>query len=217
MTTRATHPTAQALLGWMQANPARLRYRLDTAAAGGGDLSPMGDPSIVAHLAFVADAVAATAAPGHEEELRVFAAGAMDDLWRARERAEENMVAVGEAHALEARLQFGDGAGADPANREVVDRRVRVIGWTFLFLDELQEATGDSGLADRARDWMTAHPGVLADTIFTMDRRAKEAERARGGEDAISDPAVVNRIGQAAALQGNVRFLVEAIAATAKR
>ncbi|MGB1711370.1 MAG: hypothetical protein ACPHP1_02215 [Miltoncostaeaceae bacterium] len=50
-----------------------------------------------------------------------------------------------------------------------------------------------------------------------MDRRAKEAERARGGEDAISDPAVVNRIGQAAALQGNVRFLVEAIAATAKR
>lgn len=64
---------------------------------------------------------------------------------------------------------------------------------------------------------MTAHQGILADTIFTMDRRAKEAERARGGEDAISDPAVVNRIGQAAALQGNVRFLVEAIAATAKR
>ena len=217
MTTRATHPTAQALLGWMQANPGRLRSRLDIAAAGGGDLSPMGDPSIVAHLAFVADAVAATAAPGREEALRAFATGAMEEMWREQAQAEENMVAVGEAHALEARLQFGDGAGADPSNREVLNRRVRAIGWTQLFLDCLEEATGDSGLAGRARDWMTAHQGVLADTIFTMDRRAKEAERARGGEDAISDPAVVNRIGQAAALQGNVRFLVEAIAAAANR
>ena len=217
MTTRATHPTAQALLGWMQANPGRLRARLDAAAAGGGDLSPMGDLSIVAHLAFVADAVAATAAPAREEALRAFAAGAMEDMWRERAQAEENMVAVGEAHALEARLQFGDGAGADPANREVLSRRVRVIGWTHLFLDCLEEATGDPGLSGRAREWMTAHQGTLADTIFTMDRRPKEAERARGGEDAISDPAVVNRIGQAAALQGNVRFLVEAIAATAKR
>ena len=109
MTTRATHPTAQALLGWMQANPGRLRARLDAAAAGGGDLSPMGDLSIVAHLAFVADAVAATAAPAREEALRAFAAGAMEDMWRERAQAEENMVAVGEAHALEARLQFGDG------------------------------------------------------------------------------------------------------------
>jgi len=214
--TRATHPTAQALLGWMQAHPGRLRSRLDTAAAGGGDLSPMGDPSIVAHLAFVADAVAATAAPARQEALRAFAAGAMEEMWRGRARAEEHMVAVGEAHALEARLQFGDGAGADPANREVVSRRVRVTGWTHLFLDRLEEATGDPGLAGRARDWMTEHQGLLADTIFTMDRRAKEAERARGGEDAISDPVVVNRIGQAAALQGNMRFLVEAVAASSR-
>ena len=54
----------------------------------------------------------------------------------------------------------------------------------------------------------------LADTIFAMDRRAKEAEIARGGPDAVADPAVVNRIGQAAMLQAHTRFLVEALAAT---
>ena len=52
----------------------------------------------------------------------------------------------------------------------------------------------------------------LADTIFAMDRRAKEGEMARGGPDAVANPEVVNRIGQAAMLQAHTRFLVEALA-----
>jgi hypothetical protein len=60
---------------------------------------------------------------------------------------------------------------------------------------------------------MSDHQTLLADTIFAFDRRAKQAELARGGPDAIADPAVVNRIGQAATLQGSMRFLVEALAA----
>ncbi len=47
-----------------------------------------------------------------------------------------------------------------------------------------------------------------------MDRRAKEAEIARRGPQAVDDAALVNQIGQAAMLQAHVRFLVEAIATT---
>ncbi len=201
----------------MQANPARLRALLDKGAAAGGDLSPVGDPAIVAHLAFVAEAVAALAAPAREAHLRAFADGAPGWLAQHAADAGSEMERVGEAHALEASLQFGDAAGADPSNRTVIDRRVRMIAWTHVFLDGLEVATGDTGLATRAREWMADHQGVLADTIFTMDRRAKEAAVVRGGPDAIADRDVVNRIGQAAVMQAHMRFLVEAIASGARR
>jgi hypothetical protein len=54
----------------------------------------------------------------------------------------------------------------------------------------------------------------LADTIFAMDRRAKEREIARDGPDAVASPEVVNRIGQAAVVQAHARFLVEGLAAS---
>jgi hypothetical protein len=54
----------------------------------------------------------------------------------------------------------------------------------------------------------------LADTIFAMDRRAKQAELDRGGRESLGDPAVVDRIGQAAMLQAYIRFLVEALSET---
>ena len=59
-----------------------------------------------------------------------------------------------------------------------------------------------------------ARQTMLADAIFAMDKRAKQAEISRGGPDAVADPDVVNRIGQAAALQAHTRFLVEALADT---
>jgi hypothetical protein len=46
----------------------------------------------------------------------------------------------------------------------------------------------------------------LADTIFAMDRAAKEGEIARGGPDAVARSEVVNRIGQAAMVQAHTRF-----------
>jgi hypothetical protein len=61
---------------------------------------------------------------------------------------------------------------------------------------------------------MADHQTLLADTIFAMDRRAKELEISRGGPDAVADAKVVNRIGQAAALHAHTRFLVDALAAT---
>ncbi|MDH3227151.1 MAG: hypothetical protein OEM67_08710, partial [Thermoleophilia bacterium] len=54
----------------------------------------------------------------------------------------------------------------------------------------------------------------LANLIFTMDRQAKEAERSRAGEQAISDPDAVNRIGQAATVRAHSRLLVEALGET---
>jgi len=96
----------------------------------------------------------------------------------------------------------------------VLDRRVRVAAWTRVFLAALDEARAPAPpAAPAALEWMAAHQTQLADTIFAMDRRAKEGEMARGGADAVASPEVVNRIGQAAMLQAHTRFLVEGLAA----
>ena len=76
-----------------------------------------------------------------------------------------------------------------------------------------QPAEPSTPAAPAALEWMAAHQAQLADTIFAMDRRAKQAELDRGGPDAIASPEVVNRIGQAAMVQAHARFLVEALAA----
>ena len=95
----------------------------------------------------------------------------------------------------------------------MVDRRMRIAAWTRVFLDALDEARGASRRSATAvLAWMGERQTQLADTIFAMDRRAKEGEIARGGPDAVANPEVVNRIGQAAMLQAHTRFLVEALA-----
>jgi hypothetical protein len=99
------------------------------------------------------------------------------------------------------------------AIRAMVDRRLRIGAWTRVFLAELDAARSPAApVADAVLAWMGDRQTQLADTIFAMDRRAKEAEHERGGPDAIADTAVVNRIGQAAMLQAHTRFLVEALA-----
>ncbi|HSJ73046.1 MAG TPA: hypothetical protein VK904_01920 [Miltoncostaeaceae bacterium] len=214
MTTRATHPAAQWMLGWMQANPARLRELLDAEAAGAEDLGPAGDPAVRAHLRFVSEALAATAAPAAAAGLEGFARDLPGVLAAREDRVDEEMRRVGEAHAFEAELQFGEGSGEDPAMPGLLDRRVRVAAWTRVFLDALDEARAPATPAAPAvLEWMAGHQDQLADTIFAMDRRAKRAELDRGGPDAIASPEVVNRIGQAATVQAHARFLVEALAA----
>ncbi len=96
----------------------------------------------------------------------------------------------------------------------MVDRRMRIAAWTRVFLDALDEARAGraAGRRRRCSTWMGERQAQLADTIFAMDRRAKEGEMARGGPDAVANPEVVNRIGQAAMLQAHTRFLVEALA-----
>ena len=59
---------------WMQTHPERLRALLDREADGQEDLAPAGDPAVRAHLAFVAEALAANAAPASADALGRFAA-----------------------------------------------------------------------------------------------------------------------------------------------
>lgn len=211
----APHPTARGLLVWMQSHPGRLRELLAREAEGSDDLAPAGDPAVRAHLAFVAEALAATAAPAAAPRLEAFAAG-LPALLRAREGdVDAEMRTVGEAHAFEVDLQFGAEARDDPGMRETLDRRVRIAAWTRVFLDGLDRVReGREPVAPRALAWMGERQTRLADTIFAMDRRAKQGEMERGGPDAVASPEVVNRIGQAAMLQAHSRFLVEALAET---
>jgi hypothetical protein len=200
----------------MQLNGAWLRALLeDEARAAGpdGDLAPAGDPAIRAHLRFVAAALAGTASEGARPRLEAFATGLGDRLEEAGPALDAELQLVGDGAAFEARVQFGEGAAEDPAMGPMLERRVRVQAWTRVFLAALDEAVG-GGVADAANTWMAGRQKQLADTIFAMDRRAKQAEIDRGGADAVADPATVNRIGQATMLQAHTRFLVEALAAT---
>lgn len=210
----APHPVARGLLAWMQAHAGRLRDLLDEEARGADDLAPAGDPAVRAHLRLVAEALAANAAPGAEDALGAFAAG-LPGLLAAREGdVDERMRRVGESHAFEVGLQFGAVARDDPAMSGMLDRRVRIAGWTRVFLEALDDARGGVPVADAVLAWMAERQDLLADTIFAMDRRAKQAEIDRGGPDAVASPEVVNRIGQAAMLQAHTRFLVEGLAAS---
>src|SRR5262245_35120995 len=215
MAARATDPIAQALLGWMQLNPALLRGFLADEAEGAADLSPAGDPAIRAHLRFVAAALADTAHGGLRPPLEAFSDGLKGDLTARLDAVDQELALVGEATAHELGLQFGDSAPDDPSLRAMVDRRLRIAAWHRVFLRALDEALGpERAAADSALLWMADRQTLLADTIFAMDKRAKQAEIARGGPDAVANPEVVNQIGQAAALQAHTRFLVEALAAT---
>lgn len=197
----------------MQTSPARLRELLDREGSGSDDLAPAGDPAVRAHLTFVAEALAANAAPAAAPALEAFASGLPELLAAREQRVDEEIRRGGEAAAFEVDLQFGDEAADDPSVHAMVDRRVRIGAWTRVFLAELDAARAPAApIAERALAWMGERQVQLADTIFAMDRRAKEAELARGGPDAIADTDVVNRIGQAAMLQAHTRFLVEAIA-----
>ncbi len=210
----APHPTARGLLVWMQSDPGRLRELLDREARGGGDLAPAGDPAVRAHLGFVAEALAANAAPAAAAALEAFAAELPAILATREDAVDAEMGRVGEAHAFEVDLQFGAEAQDDPGMRAMLDRRVRVAAWTRVFLTSLDEArTGQRPIADAVLAWMGERQVQLADTIFAMDRRAKQGEIDRGGPDAVASPDVVNRIGQAAMLQAHTRFLVEGLAA----
>jgi hypothetical protein len=210
-------PGARALLVWMQANPSRLRDLLAQEAAhaaADGDLGPAGDPSIRAHLRFVAEALAAHAAPGRRDAAEAFAVAAGDRL-RGSDLLAEEIERVGEAHAFEVSRQFGMDAGEDPAMRAVIERRVRMGAWLRVFLREIDRAgVVPAGVAPAAMEWMADNQTRLADTIFAMDRAAKQAELERGGPDAIAATDAVNRIGQAATVQAHMRFLVEAVART---
>ncbi len=213
--TTAPHPSARGLLVWMQSHPERLPELLAREADGSDDLSPAGDAAVRAHLALVAEALAANASPASLDALAAFADGVPATLREREPLVDEQITRVGEATAFELDLQFGDEVADDPGIHQMVDRRIRIAAWTRVFLDALDEARGDEPpVATAVLEWMGDRQTQLADTIFAMDRRAKEGEIARGGPDAVANPEVVNRIGQAAMLHAHTRFLVEGLAAS---
>ncbi len=175
------HPNSQAMLAWMGTHSERLRELLEAEAEiADGDLAPMGDASIRAHLRFVAETLSAHAAPGD-----VGVASFGDRLSTLLDEREDfyvqQLAALGEAHAFEAEKQFGDVAQEDPANHQVIERRVRMGAWLRVFLDALDEERDGVAVAEPVNEWMSDRQTELANLIFTMDRQAKEAERARGG------------------------------------
>jgi len=204
---------ARGLLVWMQTNGPRLQALMAQEAARADDLSPAGDAAVRAQLRFVADALAANAGPGRAEALAGFRDRLPSALDGAAERVGELSELLGEATALEVGLQFADASPDDPGLVAMLARRVRVDAWMRLFLERYDAAQPDRPpAAPAALAWMAEHQTHLADTIFAMDRRAKQHELERGGPDAIADVETVNRIGQATMLQSHVRFLVEALA-----
>lgn len=200
---------ARPILVWMSGNRERLAAIASEEVGPDGDPAPEGDAAIRAHLRFVAEALGATAdpdAPG----LTTFAASAGTAL--DPERWATYAAELGEAHAHEAEAQFGEDAGEDPVNREVIDRRVRINAWIRLFLDTLDEARSPAEpWAPAANAWMHQEQDRLANMIFAMDRRAKQTEIERGNQAAIDDPDTSNTIGRAAMVHAHMRFLVEAI------
>jgi len=160
----------------------------------------------------VAEALAANAGPGQADALRELSDGLPGRLDDAGGRLAEIEEPLADAHAFEAGKQFGRVAEDDPGLAGTLERRIRVDAWQRWFLERLDEALPGRDISASATAWLAANQVRLADTIFAMDRAAKTAEIARGGPDAVADPGVVNRIGQAAMLQGHVRMLVEAIA-----
>lgn len=209
--TRPLGPEARELLAWMQEHAARLRRLLEEEAEGADDLSPAGAPAIRAHLRFVAEALASALPPEVAPAVRTLAADLPVRL--GEEEVEAEMHAVQAAVVSEAAIQFGASAGDDPSLQPHLDRTVRIEAWGRAFLRALDDALPpDMALADRAIAWMADNQVRLANTIFAMDRRAKQGEVARGGADAIASADSVNRIGHAVVLQARTRFLVEAIA-----
>ena len=208
----APHPTARGLLVWMQQHHTRLVELLGAEAHEVGDIDPAGDAAIRAHLRFVAEALAANAAPGQAEELSAFADELPARMDRAAAGLDEVFEQLEDATAFEVESQFGD-LSEDTAFVGVIERRLRVDQAIQAFLEAFDQARPtQTPIRAATLAWWKEHARRLAHTIFTMDRAAKQRELDRGGADAIANPDVVNRIGQAAMLQGHIKFLVEGIA-----
>lgn len=210
------HPNARAVLAWMGQRMLRLQELVAEELARPGeeqDHSPASDAAIRAHLRFVAEGIAAHASPARVDALEAFASEVGDAMSADVDALEAELTPVGEATVFELEKQFGSGISEDEQMHATAGRRVRLAGWTNLFLARLDDAL-DASVKAPALEWMGERQGHLANTIFAMDRRAKELEIERTGPDAVDDVDVANRLGQAAMLQAHSRFLVEALVVT---
>jgi hypothetical protein len=205
---------AAAALAWMREHGGLLRDLVTQEQGDEPHPAPAGDAAIRAQLRFLAAALEATAEP----ELAAALAGFGDDLprWFAdnTDLYDEHIARGVGAIALEEHLQFGVRPGSDPSLDAGLERRVRIGGWLRIFLLGLEVRLGPSadGLEGETLAWMGSRQRELARLIFSLDRHSKASARASAG--GAVDLETQDAIGQAAVVQGHVRQLVEALAAT---
>lgn len=201
-------------LAWMREHGDLLRRFV--AEEADGDDAPAGDPAIRAHLRLAIAGLEATAAPALAARL----AGLADDLpaWfdEQRELYEHHLDTGEGAIALEEHLQYGVRPGVDPSLDAGLHRRLRIGGWVRLTLLAVEVRLGPAadGLAAQALAWIGGRQRELSLLILTLDREAKAQAAQRAGAGAATDLAIQDEIGQAATVQGNVRMMVEALAAS---
>jgi len=208
----AAEDQATATLGWMRDHGDLLREIVREDLAEAEDLTPGGDPNIRAHLRFVATALRETLPPPVSDGLEGFAEGLQTWFDESLPLFDAHLETGVGAIALEEHLQFGTLPGADPSLDAGLERRVRIGGWIRVFLLGMEAHLGPSadGLGDQVLAYMGARQRELARLIFSLDLQAKNAAREAAGGGV--DVEVQDQIGQAAAVQGHMRLLVEAIA-----
>ena len=219
MEDRASDPErldVAAVLAWMQAHPDLLRTLLDEEAEEGGeaDTGPAGDAAIRAHLRFLAAALEETA----PLPLAYALSGLFEELpaWfvDARGLYEQHLEMAAGAIALEEHLQFRTSPGTDPSLDASLDRRARLGAWTRLFLLAVEERLGPGadGLTEAALSWMAANQRTLLGYVMALDRRGRTSLSARMGP--LADRATLDDVGLAAVVQGHLRLVADALAAS---
>ena len=205
-------PTPAALLAWMSRHGAELRRVVADEQAGERELAPADDPTIRAHLRFAALALTATAGPDLSARLEGFADELPEWFTESQPLYEDHLAAGGGAIALEEHLQFGTRPGSDPSLDAALHRRLRIAAWIRIFLVGLEGWLGPAadGLADQTLAAMGDRSRDLARLILSFDNRAKAAARRLSGGKPV-DIDIQDEIGQAAAVQGHIRLMLESL------
>jgi len=205
-------PDAATVLAWMSEHGEVLRALVADEQAGERELAPADDPTIRAHLRFAAVALTATAEGDLADRLDGFADELPGWFTESQPLYEDHLATGVGAIALEEHLQFGTRPGADPSLDAALHRRLRIGAWIRIFLVGLEGWLGPSedGLADEALAAMGSRGRDLSRLILSFDMAAKAAARGAGGGAPV-DLETQDEMGQAAAVQGHVRLMLEAV------
>jgi hypothetical protein len=196
----------------MSDNGAELRRVVADEQAGERELAPGDDPTIRAHLRFAALALTATSGPDLSARLEGFADELPEWFTESQPLYEDHLATGVGAIALEEHLQFGTRPGSDPSLDAGLHRRLRIGAWIRIFLVGLERWLGPAGdgLADQTLAEMGEHGRELSRLILSFDSRAKAAARSASGGKPV-DIDIQDEIGQAAAVQGHIRLMVESL------
>jgi hypothetical protein len=201
-----------AVLQWMRTHPDRLHELLAEEDPGGEDDAPASDAAVRAHLRLAAEGMVHGADPQLAGVLDGMA-NALDE-WFAHDRELfDHQIALGDgAIALEEHLLYQEGAEANPAIHDALERRVRLATWNRLFLRCIEHrlGPGHDGFADEALEWIAARGRDLATMIMQMDASQRAALELRLGRKPTRDEQVQS--GQLAAVTAYVRMAIEATA-----